>query len=82
VDLHPVGSNRSGLDEAQVALLELARERTPADLAGGFGPFPRALSVPKRHPASASTAVTKPKQGIYNCDPANAFKLTGFPPKS
>jgi Periplasmic binding protein len=24
-------------------------------------------------------AVTKPNQGIYNCDPANVFKLQGFP---
>ena len=27
-------------------------------------------------------AITKPNQGIYNCDPANVFKLQGFPPKS
>ena len=24
-------------------------------------------------------AVYKPNQGLYNCDPANVFKLTGFP---
>jgi hypothetical protein len=27
-------------------------------------------------------AVTKPNSGIFNCDPANSFKLPGFPPAS
>jgi hypothetical protein len=26
--------------------------------------------------------ITKPNQGIFNCDPANSFKLPGFPPAS